>query len=74
MAEPMADLLREVRKCNRLLAAILKAVSDDEAPALCPLCGETDADRIEDSSVMGQRRLTCLSCSRSFAPEEVTGG
>lgn len=72
---PMLQLLAEIRDELRGIRFALEAqvVEQEEAGGTrCPHCGETDGESLEDTSTMraGRRmkRITCLSCGKSFGP------
>lgn len=51
-----------------LLPAEPAAEAEVDEPGLkCPHCGEGSDEKLEDTST-DQRRVTCLSCDRSFSP------
>lgn len=69
------EIVRELRRNNALLREILAELrGDDEAPVVsCPHCGNADQGQIEDTSAMGDPRLTCHACKKSFRKESANG-
>lgn len=59
--QAIVDELREIKGLLRRLCAL----SDDDAER-CPECGSQD---LEDTSAMGDKRVTCHGCEKSFRPE-----
>lgn len=74
--EAILAVLCQIRDELRGIRFALEAqvVEQEDAPGgpHCPHCGETDGESLEDTSTMraGRRmkRITCLSCGKSFGP------
>lgn len=84
----LADRLKKLRatievqaemclsQIDAALAELETAPKEPEALA-CPECGETDEEKLEDTTEMGsdrRTRLTCLRCGKSFYPMEMANG
>jgi hypothetical protein len=67
-----AKLLRLILAELRKITGLLAVEADAEPAPVCPEpgCGSLD---LEDTSAGKAKRLTCLSCGKSFTPE-VSGG
>lgn len=68
-----SEVLRHIKQQEVLLRAILAELRGDEGGIVCPHCGNADVERFENTSVMGDPRMTCLGCRKSFKGEVARG-
>jgi len=64
----LREILGELKTHSRLLERLLEQFDSDEVVITCPFCGTADEEKIQDTSTMSERRLTCTSCGKSFQP------
>jgi hypothetical protein len=67
-------LCNAIESHNQILEALVEAGYQGEAPGFkCPHCGESDPDKLEDTSSGKIRRITCLTCTLSTSLEAPRG-
>lgn len=77
-----ADVLRaQLLACRAAIDASLAVLGDEgedvdeiEVTLGCPKCGNSDGDRLEDTSTAAGKRYTCLECGASWTLEVVANG
>ena len=66
-------VLLQLKQQDALLRAILAQLRGDEPSVLCPHCCNVDPERFMNTSTMGDPRMTCLQCRKSFKQEVASG-
>ena len=59
-------IARGVERNNVLLERLIQHQPDDESAVHCPSCNSAD---IDNTSTMGNPRLTCFGCGGSWTPK-----
>ena len=70
-AEQLEQLLKVGTRIANALEALVELGATEQLGqgALCPHCGETDPEKVQDTSAGNLRRITCLSCTKSTSTE-----
>lgn len=59
------EVHKRIATALEALVALKAAERVEDCGALCPQCGETDPEKIEDTSAGDVQRITCRSCGKS---------